>query len=40
MPYSENGIDFGKPTAIFASNQPCREKAMEICLAAKELIQK
>lgn len=39
MPYSENGIDFGKPTAIFASNQPCREKALEIVMKAKELIK-
>jgi len=39
MPYSENGIDFGKPTAIFASNQACHKRAMEICMAAKELIK-
>lgn len=39
MPYNENGIDFGKPAAIFTSNLPCREKALEIVMKAKELIK-
>lgn len=40
MPYNENGIDFGKPAAILASNQNCYEKAREVCMAAKGLIKK
>ena len=39
MPYNENGIDFGKPAAIFASNPFTREKALEIVQKAKELIK-
>jgi len=40
MPYNENGIDFGKPAAIFASNHPCHDQALEIVMKAKELIKK
>lgn len=39
MPYNENGIDFGKPAAIFASNPFTHEKALEIIRKAKELIK-
>ncbi len=39
MPYNENGIDFGKPAAILASNQNCYKKALDIVMQAKELIE-
>ncbi|MBR5231632.1 MAG: inositol monophosphatase [Clostridia bacterium] len=39
MPYNENGIDFGKPAAIFASNPVTYEKALQIVKKAKELIK-
>ena len=39
MPYNKNGIDFGKPAAILASNQNCYKNALDIVLKAKELIE-
>lgn len=40
MPYNENGIFFGKPAAIFASNHAAHDKALEIVMQAKGLIKK
>lgn len=39
MPYNENGIDFGKPACIFASSKTTYQKALEIVMKAKELIE-
>lgn len=39
MPYNENGLDFSKPACIFASNQTCYRKALDIVMQAKELIE-
>lgn len=39
MPYNENGIDFGKPACIFASNRAAYTKSLDIVMQAKELIE-
>jgi len=39
MPYNEKGIDFGKPACIFASNCVSYDRAMQIVMKAKELIE-
>ena len=39
LPYNENGIDFGKPACIFASNINSHDRALEIIMQAKELIE-